>query len=101
MLQFQPLIDMLLGCLIVADDNHREGQEGGEMLREGGGGVVHEGGLFGVGVCAGWLVSGFRANKGDRNPEHRHPVLQKKKKKSGPPPPPPAFSFKLVASWHD
>eukprot|EP01046_Picozoa_sp_COSAG06_P126223 COSAG06_NODE_74690_length_139_cov_241.975000_1_plen_46_part_11 len=30
MLHFQPLIDMLLECLIIDDDNHRKGQDGAD-----------------------------------------------------------------------
>eukprot|EP01046_Picozoa_sp_COSAG06_P062270 COSAG06_NODE_13985_length_1199_cov_929.434545_1_plen_399_part_11 len=42
MLQFEPLIDMLLECLIINDDNHRKGQDGADMLQEASAGVLHE-----------------------------------------------------------
>eukprot|EP01046_Picozoa_sp_COSAG06_P054484 COSAG06_NODE_9716_length_1830_cov_40.072581_1_plen_457_part_10 len=42
MLQFEPLIDMLLECLVISDDNHRKGQDGADMLQEASTGVLHE-----------------------------------------------------------
>ena len=42
MLQFEPLVDMLLECLIIDDDNHRKGQDGADMLQEASAGVLHE-----------------------------------------------------------
>eukprot|EP01046_Picozoa_sp_COSAG06_P021538 COSAG06_NODE_1624_length_8892_cov_3872.704424_1_plen_1008_part_10 len=52
MLQFQPLIDMLLECLIIDDDNHRKGQDGADMLQEASASVLHELSLFGPGAAA-------------------------------------------------
>ena len=52
MLQFEPLIDMLLECLIIDDDNHRKGQDGADMLQEASAGVLHELSLFGPGAAA-------------------------------------------------
>eukprot|EP01046_Picozoa_sp_COSAG06_P038136 COSAG06_NODE_4376_length_4316_cov_699.869101_2_plen_217_part_01 len=52
MLQFEPLIDMLLECLIINDDNHRKGQDGADMLQEASAGVLHELSLFGPGAAA-------------------------------------------------
>ena len=47
MLEYEPLIDMLLECLIIDDDNHRKGQDGADMLQEASVGVLHELSLFG------------------------------------------------------
>eukprot|EP01046_Picozoa_sp_COSAG06_P086055 COSAG06_NODE_32693_length_501_cov_4912.606965_1_plen_166_part_11 len=52
MLQFQPLIDMLLECLIINDDNHRKGQDGADALQEASAGVLHELSLYGPGAAA-------------------------------------------------
>eukprot|EP01046_Picozoa_sp_COSAG06_P106504 COSAG06_NODE_52786_length_303_cov_3.931373_1_plen_100_part_11 len=41
MLQFKPLIDMLLECLLIDDDNHRYGQDGADALQEASAGVIH------------------------------------------------------------
>ena len=32
MLHFEPLLDMLLECLVIDDDNHRKGHDGADML---------------------------------------------------------------------
>eukprot|EP01046_Picozoa_sp_COSAG06_P108758 COSAG06_NODE_55185_length_290_cov_66.115183_1_plen_64_part_01 len=42
MLQYEPLIDTLLQCLIIDDDNHRKGQDGADALQEASAGVLHE-----------------------------------------------------------
>eukprot|EP01046_Picozoa_sp_COSAG06_P007873 COSAG06_NODE_392_length_16344_cov_4.086981_12_plen_1028_part_00 len=52
MLQFEPLIDMLLQCLIIDDDNHRKGQDGADALQEASAGVLHELSLYGPGAVA-------------------------------------------------
>eukprot|EP01046_Picozoa_sp_COSAG06_P031864 COSAG06_NODE_3138_length_5802_cov_15.311766_3_plen_889_part_01 len=52
MLQFEPLIDMLLECLIIDDDNPRKGQDGADALQEASAGVLHELSLFGPGAAA-------------------------------------------------
>eukprot|EP01046_Picozoa_sp_COSAG06_P022315 COSAG06_NODE_1723_length_8586_cov_69.274420_1_plen_379_part_10 len=52
MLQFEPLIDMMLECLIIDDDNHRKGQDGADALQEASAGVIHELSLFGPGAAA-------------------------------------------------
>eukprot|EP01046_Picozoa_sp_COSAG06_P099098 COSAG06_NODE_45201_length_356_cov_44.396887_1_plen_80_part_10 len=52
MLQFQPLIDMLLLCLVIDDDNHRKGQDGADALQEASAGVLHELSLYGPGAAA-------------------------------------------------
>jgi hypothetical protein len=52
MLQFEPLIDMLLKCLIIDDDNHRKGQDGADVLQEASAGVLHELSLYGPGAVA-------------------------------------------------
>eukprot|EP01043_Picozoa_sp_COSAG02_P059552 COSAG02_NODE_7613_length_2933_cov_40.392378_1_plen_974_part_01 len=52
MLQFDPLIDTLVECLIIDDDNHRKGQDGADMLQEASAGVFHELSLFGPGAAA-------------------------------------------------
>eukprot|EP01046_Picozoa_sp_COSAG06_P052970 COSAG06_NODE_9041_length_2005_cov_2.635887_2_plen_644_part_01 len=51
-LQFEPLIHMLLECLIIDDDNHRKGQDGIDMLQEASAGVLHELSLYGPGAAA-------------------------------------------------
>ena len=52
MLQYEPLIDMLLQCLIIDDDNHRKGQDGADALQEASAGVLHELSLYGPGAAA-------------------------------------------------
>jgi hypothetical protein len=52
MLQFEALIDMLLQCLILDDDNHRKGQDGADALQEASAGVLHELSLYGPGAAA-------------------------------------------------
>eukprot|EP01046_Picozoa_sp_COSAG06_P059308 COSAG06_NODE_12225_length_1407_cov_22.807339_1_plen_469_part_11 len=52
MLQFEPLIDMLLECLIIDDGNRRKGQDGADMLQEASAGVLHELSLYGPGAVA-------------------------------------------------
>ena len=52
MLQFEPLVDMLLQCLIVDDDNHRKGQDSANALQEASAGVLQELALFGPGAVA-------------------------------------------------
>ena len=52
MLQFEPLIDILLECLIIDDDNHRKGQDGADALQEASAGVLHELSLYGPGALA-------------------------------------------------
>ena len=52
MLEFEPLIDMLLECLIINDDNHRKGQDGADALQEASAGVLHELSLYGPGAAA-------------------------------------------------
>eukprot|EP01046_Picozoa_sp_COSAG06_P038358 COSAG06_NODE_4420_length_4284_cov_41.313978_1_plen_937_part_10 len=52
MLQFEPLIDMLLECLIIDDGNRRKDQDGADMLQEASAGVLHELSLYGPGAAA-------------------------------------------------
>eukprot|EP01046_Picozoa_sp_COSAG06_P043917 COSAG06_NODE_5830_length_3253_cov_113.318643_1_plen_1084_part_11 len=52
MLQYEPLIDMLLQCLIIDDDNHRKGQDGADALQEASAGVLHELSLYRPGAAA-------------------------------------------------
>ena len=54
MLLFEPLIDVLLQCLIIDEDNnHRKGQDGADALQEASAGVLHdELSLFGPGTSA-------------------------------------------------
>eukprot|EP01046_Picozoa_sp_COSAG06_P005739 COSAG06_NODE_259_length_18912_cov_53.912614_18_plen_1085_part_00 len=52
MLEFEPLIGMLLECLIIDDDNHRKGQDGADALQEASAGVLHELSLYGPGASA-------------------------------------------------
>ena len=52
MLDFQPLIDMLLECLVLDDDNCRKGQDGADAMQEASAGVLHELSLYGPGAAA-------------------------------------------------
>jgi len=52
MLQFEPLIDTLLGCLLLDSDSHFSGQDGADTLQEASAGVLHELSLFGPGAAA-------------------------------------------------
>jgi hypothetical protein len=52
MLEFEPLIDMMLECLIIDDGNRRKGQDGADALQETSAGVLHELSLFGPGADA-------------------------------------------------
>eukprot|EP01046_Picozoa_sp_COSAG06_P052887 COSAG06_NODE_9000_length_2014_cov_3.650835_2_plen_609_part_01 len=52
MLDFEPLIDMLLDCLIIDDENHRKGQDGADALQEASAGVIHQLSLYGPGAAA-------------------------------------------------
>ena len=52
MLDFQPLIDMLLECLVLSDDNRRKGQDGADAMQEASAGVLHELSLYGPGAAA-------------------------------------------------
>jgi hypothetical protein len=51
MLQFQPLVDILLAFLIIHDGNRRKGQDGADALQEASAGVLHELALFGPGAA--------------------------------------------------
>eukprot|EP01047_Picozoa_sp_COSAG01_P102916 COSAG01_NODE_32443_length_581_cov_0.919087_1_plen_71_part_01 len=52
MLQFQPLIEMLLECLVIDNGNRRKGQDGADLLQEASAGVLHELSLYGPGAAA-------------------------------------------------
>jgi hypothetical protein len=52
MLQFEPLIDILLECLIIDDNNRRKGQDGADQLQEASAGVLHELSLYGPGAAS-------------------------------------------------
>eukprot|EP01043_Picozoa_sp_COSAG02_P052253 COSAG02_NODE_5599_length_4198_cov_5.262503_2_plen_990_part_01 len=51
MIEFEPLVDMLLECLLLDESNHRHGQEGHDALQEASAGVIQELSLYGPG-CA-------------------------------------------------
>eukprot|EP01043_Picozoa_sp_COSAG02_P011435 COSAG02_NODE_421_length_22605_cov_158.841198_1_plen_830_part_10 len=51
MVDFEPLTDMLLDCLLLDENNRRHGQEGSDALQEASAGVIQELSLFGPG-CA-------------------------------------------------
>ena len=61
MILYEPLVNMLLQCLILDHDNHRKGQDGADALQEASAGVLHELSLFGPGAVA--LRSHFDAVK--------------------------------------
>ena len=61
MILYEPLVDMLLQCLILDHANHRKGQDGADALQEASVGVLHELSLFGPGAVA--LRSHFDAVK--------------------------------------
>eukprot|EP01043_Picozoa_sp_COSAG02_P059114 COSAG02_NODE_7473_length_2996_cov_5.791508_1_plen_90_part_10 len=42
MIDFEPLIDILLECLLLDESNHRHGQEGHGALQEASAGVIQE-----------------------------------------------------------
>ena len=52
MVQFEPLLDMLLECLLLDPSNRRHGQDGCDALQEGSAGVLHELALYGPGASA-------------------------------------------------
>jgi hypothetical protein len=52
MLQFEPLIDLLLTYLVLDSNNRFTGQEGADTLQEASAGVIHELSLFGAGCAA-------------------------------------------------
>jgi hypothetical protein len=52
MLQYEPLIDMLLQCLIIDDENTYKGQDGADRLQEASAGVLHELSLYGPGAAS-------------------------------------------------
>jgi hypothetical protein len=51
MIDFEPLVDILLECLLLDESNHRHGQEGHDALQEASAGVIQELALYGPG-CA-------------------------------------------------
>eukprot|EP01046_Picozoa_sp_COSAG06_P060292 COSAG06_NODE_12770_length_1332_cov_1.150041_1_plen_443_part_11 len=52
LIQHSKLLDLLLECLIINEDNHRKGQDGADALQEASAGVLHELSLFGPGAAA-------------------------------------------------
>ena len=52
MLEYEPLIDMLLECLVINDDNRCKGQDGADAMQEASAGVLHELSLYGPGALA-------------------------------------------------
>ena len=51
MIDFEPLVDILLECLLLDESNHRHGQEGHDALQEASAGVIQVLALYGPG-CA-------------------------------------------------
>ena len=51
MIEFEPLVDILLECLLLDESNRRHGQEGCDALQEASAGVIQELSLYGPG-CA-------------------------------------------------
>ena len=52
MIEFEPLIEMLLECLIIDKDNRRYGQDGADAMQEASAGVLQELALFTLGATA-------------------------------------------------
>eukprot|EP01043_Picozoa_sp_COSAG02_P092552 COSAG02_NODE_29161_length_574_cov_2.707368_1_plen_161_part_10 len=49
MIEFQPLVDILLECLLLDESNHRYNQDGADALQEASSGVIQELALYGPG----------------------------------------------------
>ena len=60
MIDFEPLVDILLECLLLDESNGRHGQEGCDALQEASAGVIQELSLYGLVVLASisWKVIG-------------------------------------------
>ena len=52
MIEFEPLVDILLECLLLDESNRRHGQEGRDALQEASAGVIQELSLYGPGCAA-------------------------------------------------